>query len=353
MRSITKLLAGLLTLVLMLFLVACGGDSSEPSTSESNNKTETNETSESTDSSDDGSQEASIDYPTKPIQVVVPAGAGGDTDRNTRALARHLEEVLGQTIVVNNVTGSGGTIGSRQVLDADPDGYTVLAFHDSILINNILGLADFSFADFTLAGVSVTDDGNAFLVSGDSQFDTLTDFVEYGISNPNEISVATEVGAFTHLQLLALEQETGASFNIVDVGGAADKVTALLGGHIDMVPTQLGLVKDYIETGDMKSLGILASDRLPEMPDIPTFKDQGVNIEMTKTFFWAFPPGTPEEIVNTFSAAIETVVTTNQEFQDEASSFVITPNYLNPEETLQHLQEKEAFYRELYESIEQ
>src|SRR5690606_35637940 len=123
-----------------------------------------------------------------------------------------------QTIVVNNVTGSGGTIGSRQVLDADPDGYTVLAFHDSILINNILGLADFSFADFTLAGVSVTDDGNAFLVSGDSQFDTLTDFVEYGISNPNEISVATEVGAFTHLQLLALEQETGASFNIVDVG---------------------------------------------------------------------------------------------------------------------------------------
>ncbi|MBU8906472.1 tripartite tricarboxylate transporter substrate binding protein [Desertibacillus haloalkaliphilus] len=298
--------------------------------------------------SDNQEGEATSDYPTKPIEVIVPAGAGGDTDRNTRALARYLEDELGQSIVVSNVTGAGGTVATRQVLDSDPDGYTVLAFHDSILLNYILGLADFSFQDFEVAGVSVQDQGNTFLINGDSEFETLDELIEFAKDNPKELSIATEFGAHTHLQLLAFEEATGVDFNIVDVGGASDKITALLGGQVDVNPTQLGLVKDYLASGDMRSLGVFAEERLNAMPDVPTFKEQGVDVIFNKSFLWAFPPGTPEEVVNAFSEAMEKTVTENEEYRAELENHVVTPNFMGPEEAIQHLAETQEFYSELH-----
>jgi tripartite-type tricarboxylate transporter receptor subunit TctC len=116
------------------------------------------------------------------------------------------------------------------VLDADADGHTVLFFHNSLLLNRILGLVDFSYDTFKLAGIPVLDHGNTFMVAGNSQFEDLQDMVEYARANPGEVSIATEVGGFTHLQLLALEKDQGIELNIVDVGGAADKIAALLGG---------------------------------------------------------------------------------------------------------------------------
>jgi tripartite-type tricarboxylate transporter receptor subunit TctC len=321
---------------LSLILAACGSSETQSSDAE-----------QGAASNENGSG-----YPTKPIQVVVPAGAGGDTDRNTRTTAKYLEQELGQSIVVSNVTGAGGTVASKEVLDANPDGYTVLAFHASAIINEILGLADFGYADFELAGISVLDEGNTFLVSGDSPFNNLQDLIDHAKENPKAVTIATEVGAHTHLQLLAFQEATGTELNIVDVGGASEKITALLGGHVDIVPTQLGLVKSYLESGDMKSLGILAPERLESMPDVPTFKEQGVDISIDKLFFWAFPPGTPEDVVNEFSSALESVVTTNEEFKAEAESFVITPAFMGPEEAEKYMDETKAYYTELQEKAE-
>lgn len=286
------------------------------------------------------------DYPTKPITVVVPAGAGGDTDANARLLGKYLEEELGQPVVISNVTGAGGTVGANEVLDADADGYSVLFFHNSLLLNRILGLTEDSYDSFKLAGIAVLDQGNTFMVSADSQFEDLKDMVEYARANPGEVSIATEVGGFTHLQLLALQKDQGIELNIVDVGGAAEKVTALLGGHVDIVPTSLGLVKDYVESGDMRTLGIMAGERVDLMPDVPTFVEQGVNSEFEKFFFYGFNPDTPDEIVETFSAALEKVIN-NEEYVKEAAKFLVTPTYLNPEEAFDYIKKTEDQYIEL------
>lgn len=286
------------------------------------------------------------DYPTKPITVVVPAGAGGDTDANARLLGKYLEEELGQPVVISNVTGAGGTVGANEVLDADADGYSVLFFHNSLLLNRILGLTEDSYDSFKLAGIAVLDQGNTFMVSADSQFEDLQDMVEYARANPGEVSIATEVGGFTHLQLLALQKDQGIELNIVDVGGAAEKVTALLGGHVDIVPTSLGLVKDYVESGDMRTLGIMAGERVDLMPDVPTFVEQGVNSEFEKFFFYGFNPDTPDEIVETFSAALEKVIN-NEEYVKEAAKFLVTPTYLNPEEAFDYIKKTEDQYIEL------
>lgn len=286
------------------------------------------------------------DYPSKPITVVVPAGAGGDTDANARLLGKYLEEELGQPVVISNVTGAGGTVGANEVLEADPDGHTVLFFHNSLLLNRILGLSEDSYDSFKLAGIAVLDQGNTFMVSADSQFEDLQDMVEYARANPGEVSIATEVGGFTHLQLLALQKDQGIELNIVDVGGAAEKVTALLGGHVDIVPTSLGLVKDYVDSGDMRTLGIMASERVDLMPDVPTFVEQGVNSEFEKFFFYGFNPDTPDEIVEAFSAAVEKVVN-NEEYVKEASKFLVTPTFLNPEEAFDYIKKAEDKYIEL------
>jgi len=302
------------------------------------------ETAEGTEK-DSGGKDTSP-YPTKPIEIVVPAGAGGDTDLNTRTMAKYLEKELGTTMIITNVNAAGGTTGTKKVLDSKPDGYTVLSYHNSTLISKILGLVDYTYSDFDVAGMGVMDKGNSFVVNDKSEFKSLDDLIAFAKENPEKVTVATEVGSFTHLQLLAFEAATGTKFNIVDVGGASDKITALLGGRIDIIPTQLGLVNSYVESGDFRSLGIMSDERLKAAPDVPTFKEQGVDLVMDKFFFWGFPKGTPEEVVDTFTKALEKVVA-NEEYQKEMEGFMVEPVYLNPAEANELMEKEDKFYTEL------
>lgn len=288
--------------------------------------------------SDAGSNNGESDYPSKPIEVVVPVGAGGDTDLNTRITAKYLEQELDESIVISNVQGSGGSIGIKEVLSKEADGYSVLAYHNAMLVNNIYGLADYTWEDFKYAGVGILDQSNTFLASKDAEFDDIESLIEYAKANPGKVKVATEVGAMTHLQVLEFEQETGVEFNIVDAGGASDKITALLGGRVDIVPTSLGLVQDYIESGDFVSLGVIADERLEGAPDVETFVEQGVDMSVDKVFYWAFDPETPDEIVDTFSEALQNVVE-NEEYQEEIKNNWLTPTYLDSEETADKLKE--------------
>lgn len=288
--------------------------------------------------SDSENASGGAEYPTKPVEVVVPSGAGGDTDLNTRITAKYLEQELDESIVISNVQGSGGSTGINEVLSKDADGYSVLAYHNAMMTNNIYGLADYTVDDFKYAGVGILDQSNTFLASKDAEFDDIESLIEYAKANPGKVKVATEVGAMTHLQVLEFEQETGVEFNIVDAGGASDKITALLGGRVDIVPTSLGLVQDYIESGDFVSLGVIADERLEGAPDVETFVEQGVDMSVDKVFYWAFDPETPDEIVDTFSEALQNVVE-NEEYQEEIKKNWLTPTYLDSEETADKLQE--------------
>ncbi|WP_018922024.1 tripartite tricarboxylate transporter substrate binding protein [Salsuginibacillus kocurii] len=348
-------LVGALLLSTSMLLVACGEEEVDTGADDGGADDESEEENDVVAESNDEDEEESDtgDYPSETIEIVVPAGPGGDTDLNVRTLSEPLQEELGEDMVVTNVEGAGGTTGSSEILNAEPDGHQVLFFHNSMLINEILGLADYGYEDFKLAGIPILDEGNGFFVNADSPFDGIDDLVEHAQENPGDVDVATEFGAFTHLQLLALEDETGADFNIVDVGGASDKVAALQGEQIDVNPTQYGLVKEYIDSGDFKTLGILAEDTVPLMDDVPTFRDQGVDISFEKFFFFAFPPETPDDIVNTFTEALQTVVEENEEYQQDAEDFYVSPTYLDPDEAYDLLDESKEFYEELLADVDE
>lgn len=283
-------------------------------------------------------------YPTKPIQVVVPAGAGGDTDLNCRILGKYLEKELGQAIVTVNVGGAGGSLGTRKVKDAPPDGYMALFFHPGMLLNKVMGLVDFSFQDMEVAGLAVLDETNIFAANAKAPYNNMAELAKVLKEKPKSLSFATEVGSFTHLHVLAYQEAAGVEFNIVDVGGAAAKTAALKGRQIDIIGTQYGLVKDYIKNGDFKAVGVLSDKRNQAFPDVPTFKEVGFNVAFTKFFFYSFPKGTPKEIVDTFSAALKKVVE-NPDYQKEAfNALYVTPTYKNPKDTFDFLSNEEAIY---------
>lgn len=289
-------------------------------------------------------QSGDVTYPTKAIQVVVPAGAGGDTDLNSRILGKYLTKELGQPVVIVNVGGAGGTLGSRKVKDAAPDGYTVLFFHNGFLLNKLLGLVDYGVESFKVSAIAVMDNNNAFVTSGSSRYNSMKDVVAALKAKPSSVSFATEVGSFTHLQVLSFEKAAGVKLNIVDVGGAAAKTAALLGDQLDLIGTQLGLVRDYLKKGDFRGLGVASAERAAAFPNVPTFKEQGYNVEFSKFYFYAFPQDTPDSIVNKFSAAVEKVVGDPAYQKEIDAALNATPTYMGPEKATAYLQKVDAQY---------
>lgn len=332
--SLRKNLFGTMIVSAALLMGACGGDDADTDTTATPDEP--------------GEEDPAADYPSGPITVVVPAGPGGDTDLNTRITASYLEDELDTNIVVSNVAGAGGATGTQAVLDAADDGQTVLAFHNSMLLNNIFGLTDYTYTDFKMAGIAILDQSNTFLASPDAEFDDLESLIAYAEENPGEVTMATEIGSMTYIQTLQFQEETGVEFNIVDIGGAADKIAALLGGRVDIVPTSLGLVSGYVESGDMVPLGIMAEERLEGAPDVPTFQEQGVDIVIDKVFYWGFNEDTPDEYVEKFSQALENVAA-NEEFQAEIREAMLTPEYFDQQATNDKLAEIESDYQEAFD----
>jgi len=282
-------------------------------------------------------------YPSKPIQVIVPVGAGGDTDANARLFGKFLEKELGQAVVVVNVKGGGGTIGMRRVLDAAPDGYTALFFHGEAMIPQLAGLADFGIDAFQMVGIGVLDDTTVLATHKGAKYKTMKEMVDYAKSHPGEVEFGILTGGYPHLIGIALQQVAGIKLNLVDVGGNAAKTVALKGHKIDVINTQYGLTKDYFQSGDFIAMALLSDKRNTTFNSIPTAKEQGYDLDFDKFFFYAMPKGTPKAVVDRFSAAMKKVVD-NPEYKAEAAKFFVKPTYMAPAEASAYAKNQYDFF---------
>jgi tripartite-type tricarboxylate transporter receptor subunit TctC len=293
---------------------------------------------------------AATKYPEKPIQVIVPAGPGGDTDTNVRLVAKYMEKSLGKSVVVSNMEGAGGSLGSKQVKDAKPDGYTVLFFHPSVILNKVFGITDYDFSDFEQGPTVTIEPGSALFVGKNSKFKTLQELITYAKANPGKVNYAMENGGLYHMMGLAFEQAAGIKLNMVDIGGQAAKNTALLGGQVDLIPGIVGTAQSYIKSGDMKCLGIFAGERNEAYKDIPTLKEQGVDLDLSKPYYFLFPKGTPKDVVDKFTASVKSA-TEDPAFAKDLEKFFIKPVYKNPADTKVMLEKMRDTFKKLYDSI--
>lgn len=283
------------------------------------------------------------DWPERAVQIVVPFNAGGDTDFNARLLAKYLEPELGVAMPVVNVSGAGGSIGARQVLDAQPDGHTVLLFHTAMLVNTASGLADFSFRDLEVSAIVGREPGAVLVVNADAPWQTLDDLMEASAAAPQSIDLTTNIGATTYL-IGSMINKAGAEFNFVDVGGSSNRLTAVLGGNVDVSQNPLGQVAPYLETGELRALATVALERSDALPEVLTFKEQGYDdVGFQYAFFFAFPPNTDPAIVEALAKAAGNVVQGNEDYKRELyETYRQTPFYLDTGEAEEFLSNQEA-----------
>lgn len=290
-----KILALALAAAMSLTLVACGG-SKTPAASGS--------------ASSGGSSSAeTVDFPgNKQVSLIVPYSAGGASDTVARIYASELEQSLGTSIVVSNVTGASGAIGLEQVRNSNPDGYTIAYMPVESTMLKALGFTDLSTDDFRFIGRAMTIPA-AVTVRADAPWDTFEDFVNYAKEHPGEIQVGNSgTGSIWHIAAASIEKECGVQFTHVPFDGAAPAVAALLGGNIQAVTVSPSEVKNNVDSGDFKVLCVLGESRSSVVPDVPTAQELGIDITIQGWGGFAVPKDTPQAIVDILEEASEVAI---------------------------------------------
>jgi tripartite-type tricarboxylate transporter receptor subunit TctC len=240
-------------------------------------------------------------YPSKPVRIVVGFTAGGPTDAIARIVAQKLSDSLGHQFVVENIGGAGGNIAAGQVAHAPADGYTIMAISTGFVVNPSLYAkvpydAVKDFAPVTLVAVSP----NVVVVNPSVPAKTLPELIQLIRDNPGKYSFAGPgVGSTPHLggELFRL------AFNLdlvhVPFPGAGPAIQATVGGHTPIAFTALPPALSAVQAGQLRALGIAASERAAGMPDVPTFAEQGIKDQDADTLTGIVAPaGTPKEIVD-------------------------------------------------------
>lgn len=251
---------------------------------------------------------ALADYPEKPIRVIVPTQAGGGMDSVARIFQRYFDEndLLGQKMVVVNMEGAGGTIGTRAVRDAEPDGYTIGMWHEGLITSNVMGVADFDHTAFELLGVTAYGD-LGFGVGKDSPYQTFDALLDAARAEPNSVKCATNIGLPVHFVPLMVQDAAGVEFRYVQVGGGAKRFPSVVAGHTDFaIFGAIEMVK--WADADLVPIVLFAEERNVLLPDVPTAKELGVDVVARANRIWLAPKGTPPEIVEHLSNAFRTAM---------------------------------------------
>ena len=240
-------------------------------------------------------------YPERPIKMVVPWAAGGDTDNIFRPFAPLLQKGLGQSVVIANVGGASGTKGAKEVKDSPADGYTLYAVHDYIHSTYWAGVADVQYTDFEPICL-IASTPSVLTASAKTPWKNWQDFLADAKKRPGQITVGATLASTSHFFPALIEQAAGIKFKYVSYEGLAPRMNAILGGHIDLTDSNL-TQKGKVEAKQLKFLAIATEKRHPEMPDVPTLKELGVNVIYDVNRGIMVPKGTPGDVISKLGSA--------------------------------------------------
>jgi tripartite-type tricarboxylate transporter receptor subunit TctC len=240
-------------------------------------------------------------YPERPIKLIVPWAAGGDTDNIFRPFAHLFQKHVGQTVVIANVGGASGTKGAKEAKDSPPDGYTLYAVHDYIHSTYWAGVADVTYTDFEpICLISSTP--SVLTASPKTPWKSWREFLADAKKRPGQITVGATLASTSHFFPALIEQAAGVKLKYVSYEGLAPRMNAILGGHVDLTDSNL-TQKGKVEAAQLKFLAIATEKRHPEMPNIPTLKELGVNVVYDVNRGIMVPKGTPAEVISKLSSA--------------------------------------------------
>lgn len=292
---------------------------------------------------------AQSEFPNKGLTLIVAYGAGGGTDVTARLLAKDLEDTIGQSVTVQNVTGGGGWNGWSAIANAETDGYTIGYINIPNMYAGYLDPnigRDESLESFTPLMNHVTD-YCIWAVRPDSPYESLDDLIEAAKADPDSISITAHGhGNDDHLAILAMERDTGADFSVVHNDSTADSKAQVLGGHVDVLGGNVSEVAADVDAGDLRILGVMARDRSQFLPDAPTFTEQGYDQVWSVSRGIAGPAGLPDELATKLIGFLEDTITSDAHRQ-QAEKLSLAPEITKGQEYQQFLQQTEQEIKQL------
>jgi tripartite-type tricarboxylate transporter receptor subunit TctC len=278
---------------------------------------------------------AAADYPDHAIKMIVPFAAGGGTDVLARIIAQNLNSKWGQPVVVENQPGASGGIGTRAVMKAAPDGYTLLMASTGALMAVSSGAGGDGPFDVNglLSPIAVAAAPPYLLVASPTlPVASTADLIRYAKEKPEGLTFGSSgVGAASHLSGLLFASATGIKLLHIPYKGTGPAVTDLLGGRIDMMFAPGPVVQQFVQSGQLKALGVTDTQRSRFYPDVPTVSDSVPGYESVGWFGLLAPPNTPPEIVKAINEVIVAAMGT-QEFRDHLATLGAEPKPLTPEQ---------------------
>ncbi|MBU1358329.1 MAG: tripartite tricarboxylate transporter substrate binding protein [Gammaproteobacteria bacterium] len=251
-------------------------------------------------------------YPARPINMVVPFAAGGIADSTARPFAEFMAKALKQPVVVQNRGGAGGAVGTGYAAVAKPDGYTVLftvatisAVPEAERLNG--RKPPYELSQFAPVGL-LSAEPLVLIARADARWTSAKDLADEARKKPGAISYGSS-GAYgpAHLSAEMFASAAGIKLQHIPFTGAAPAMSALLGGHIDVSLSAMASAVPYVQAGTLKALATFGTRRSPELPDVPTFKELGIDVEFANWAGLFVPAGTPPEAVNALRSAMREV----------------------------------------------
>jgi len=257
-------------------------------------------------------------YPRKPLQMVIPFAAGGDTDILGRAIAKVAPQYLGQSFAIVNYTGGAGTVGTAEVAKARPDGYTILlAAIGPFVTQPHLNPVPYKLPDDFIFVCYLCEFPMVFTVKADAPCEDVKGWIEWSKREPKGLIFGQTSGSVLTLTLEEFKLKSGANMRYVAYGGTAPAMTALLGGHIQAIPAQPAGIAGFLASNQVKVLAASSAKPIEIAgKKIPTFREQGFDIVMTAWNGVLVPKGTSPEVVKKLEEVFRKISTENEEYKE-------------------------------------
>lgn len=283
--------------VLMVVLAACSGNSSNSSNQDNN------------------SENSKVDFPTKNIKVIVPFAPGGAVDTINRIIAKYDKDYLeGQKIVVENKEGGGAVIGQSYVASQEADGYTLLAFTSSVVSNSMTGDTNYTHEDFDPI-VMYSFEPELLVVPSNSSLETFEDIEAK--AKDQGIKLATPGHSTSHHTAgILLEENYDWDLDFVHTESGGEQLQQLLGNHVEAALLTYGEVQAQIEEGTIRALGVMNDERLESLEDVPTFKENDIDIVYGPFRGLAAPKGLDEGVKSKLEEMFTNILN-DEKFQDD------------------------------------
>jgi len=288
------------------------------------------------------------EFPEKPITFIIPYGPGGTSDVGARTWGPFMEKCLGQPIVFVNKPGAGGELGFTELAAAAPDGYTIGALN---VPNYPAGTITKPDAKYKLDSFVMIGNFYGSIVTINAkkggQYDTLAKLVDAAKSGTNINMAISNDGADDHIKMLDFMKQAGVKFTFIPMSDAATSRNAVMGGHVDVSGNSMTEVVPFQD--ELQTLAVASEEERPELPGIPTFKEQGYDVFGGSNHVIGAPAGTPPEVVEKLSGCLSQVAA-DPEFQKAAKERSLLLNVMDAKQTTEWVQKESERIKALWES---